>query len=42
MDGTNLIPYSCAVGATNCPPAAPQFMYVKPADVQPYFQMAEQ
>jgi hypothetical protein len=42
MDGTNLITYSCAVGATNCPPAAPQFMYVKPADVQPYFQMAEQ
>jgi phospholipase C len=42
MDGADLIPYSCAVGATNCPPATPQFMNVKPADVQPYFQMAEQ
>jgi phospholipase C len=42
IDGADLIPYSCAAGATNCPPANPQFMYVKPADVQPYFQMAEQ
>src|SRR5271157_2462998 len=42
MDGADLIPYACAVGATNCPPANPQFKYVNPSDVQPYFQMAEQ
>jgi phospholipase C len=42
MDGANLIPCS---PAANCPPNAhanPQYMYVKPADVQPYFAMAEQ
>jgi phospholipase C len=41
MDGANLIPCS---PAANCPPNAhpnPQFMYVKPADVQPYFALAE-
>src|SRR5271166_5613466 len=42
MDGADLIPYACAVGATNCPPANPQFKYVNPSDVQPYLQMAEQ
>ena len=42
MDGANLIPCS---PAANCPPNAhpnPQYMYVEPADVQPYFAMAEQ
>jgi phospholipase C len=42
MDGANLIP--CSPSA-NCPPNAhpnPQYMYVKPADVQPYFALAEQ
>ena len=42
MDGANLI--NCSVPA-NCPPNAhpnPQFMYVIPTDVQPYFAMAEQ
>ena len=39
MDGANLIP-SC-VAPTQCPPNPP-FMYVKPADVQPYFALAEQ
>jgi len=42
MDGANLIPCS---PATACPPNAhpnPQFMYVMPSDVQPYFAMAEQ
>ena len=42
MDGANLIPCS---PAANCPPNAhpnPQYMYVNPADVQPYFAMAEQ
>ena len=42
MDGADLIPCS---PAANCPPNAhpnPQFMYVNPSDVQPYFAMAEQ
>lgn len=40
MDGASLIPCSPATGVT-CP-ANPQFMYVKPSDVQPYFSLAEQ
>jgi phospholipase C len=42
MDGADLIP--CAPAA-DCPPNAhpnPQFMYVMPSDVQPYFALAEQ
>ncbi len=42
MDGADLIPCS---PAANCPPNAhpnPQFMYVMPSDVQPYFALAEQ
>ncbi len=42
MDGADLIPCE---PAAECPPNAhpnPQFMYVSPADVQPYFAMAEQ
>jgi phospholipase C len=42
MNGADLITSSCAVGVTNCWPTNPQFKYVNPADVQPYFQMAEQ
>jgi phospholipase C len=42
MDGADKIAISCQSGATDCPPANPQFRYVDPADVQPYFQMAEQ
>jgi len=42
MDGADLIFVTCNPGAPNCPPSNPQFMYVDPADVQPYFQMAEQ
>jgi phospholipase C len=42
MDGANLISVSCVSGAIACPPANPQFMYVNPSDVQPYFAMAEQ
>jgi phospholipase C len=43
MDGAALITSSCTTGAVNCPPPAnPQFMYVNPADVQPYFTMAQQ
>jgi phospholipase C len=42
MDGADQIPITCQQGAAGCPPPNPQFMYVNPADVQPYFQMAEQ
>jgi phospholipase C len=41
MDGADLVPISCIPGL-HCPSAHPQFMYVKPADVQPYFKIAEQ
>ena len=42
MDGADLIPTSCTAGAVNCPPPPnPQFMYVNPADVQPYLTMAQ-
>jgi phospholipase C len=42
MDGADKIPVSCNAGAVNCPPPNPQFMYVNPSDVQPYFQLGEQ
>jgi phospholipase C len=42
MDGADLITISCSKGATDCPPANAQFMYVDPTEVAPYFQMAEQ
>jgi phospholipase C len=42
MDGADKIPVSCVAGAPNCPPPNPQFMYVDPSDVQPYFQLGEQ
>jgi len=42
MDGADQINVSCGKGATSCPPPNAQFMYVNPADVQPYFQMAEE
>jgi phospholipase C len=38
MDGADKVAASCPRG---CPPN-PQFMYVNPQDVQPYFAMAEQ
>jgi phospholipase C len=42
MDGANLIPVYCDKTITSCPPANAQFVYANPADVQPYFQLAEQ
>jgi phospholipase C len=42
MDGADQIIVTCAANAPNCPPENAQFMYVNPADVAPYFQMAEQ
>jgi phospholipase C len=42
MDGAALIPTSCTKGTVNCPPPSnPEFMYVNPADVQPYLTMAQ-
>ena len=40
MDGADKIPIYCYVG--NCPRPNPQFVYVQPSDVKPYFQMAEE
>lgn len=40
MDGADKVGVSCAPGATGCPPANPQFKYVNPSDVAPYFQLA--
>jgi phospholipase C len=42
MDGANRVGVSCAAGATGCPPANPQFKYVNPSEVAPYFALAEQ
>jgi len=42
MDGADQIMIGCQKGAAGCPPANPQFMYVIPADVQPYLTMAQQ
>ena len=42
MDGADKIPITCSKGATGCPPANAQFLYVQASDVGPYFQMAEQ
>src|SRR5690349_18139540 len=42
MDGADKIHVSCKAGVTGCPPANPQFQYVNPSDVQPYFQLAQQ
>jgi phospholipase C len=42
MNGADLVPVTCSKGATDCPAPDLAFGYVNPADVQPYFQMAEQ
>jgi phospholipase C len=42
MDGANLISATCNKGAVDCPPPYPQYVYVNPTEVQPYFQLAEQ
>jgi phospholipase C len=42
MDGADLIRSACAKHVENCVPPDPQFMYVDPSEVQPYFQLAEQ
>jgi phospholipase C len=42
MDGADLVAAVCAPPFPNCLPPNPQFKYVSPADVQPYFDLAEQ
>ncbi|HUE50771.1 MAG TPA: alkaline phosphatase family protein [Terriglobales bacterium] len=42
MDGADRVIVGCKPGATNCPPPNPQFAYVNPSEVAPYFQMAQQ
>ncbi|MGA2858793.1 MAG: alkaline phosphatase family protein [Candidatus Sulfotelmatobacter sp.] len=46
MDGADLIKVECSTGEADCSvsnaPPNPQFMYVNPSEVQPYFQLAEQ
>jgi len=42
MDGADLIPVACNQGAKDCPAPDLQYGYVDPADIQPYFQLAEQ
>ncbi|HXW99795.1 MAG TPA: alkaline phosphatase family protein [Candidatus Acidoferrales bacterium] len=42
MDGADKIHVSCPKKDPDCAPANPQYMFVNPADVQPYFQLAEQ
>ncbi len=42
MDGADKNPITCNGTNPPCPPANPVYLYVNPANVQPYFQMAEQ
>jgi phospholipase C len=42
MDGADLVGAGCDAAFPACLPPNPQFKYVKSADVQPYFEMAEQ
>lgn len=42
MDGADKIGVSCSANTKDCPPPNPQFKYVNPSEVQPYFQLAEQ
>src|SRR5690348_9944369 len=42
MDGADKILVTCESNAVGCPPPNPQFAYVNPDDVAPYFAMAEQ
>jgi phospholipase C len=41
MDGADKVSVKCQP-RSDCPPPNPQFMYVNPSDVAPYFQMAQQ
>ena len=41
MDGFDLDVVFCPQGQQNCAPPDPEYYYVQPSDVQPYFTMAE-
>jgi phospholipase C len=41
MDGADKIPVNCTPNATACPPPNPQFAFVSPPEVAPYFKLAE-
>jgi len=41
MEGGDLGGGGWGAGATGCPPADPQFKYVNPSEVAPYFQLAQ-
>jgi phospholipase C len=41
MDGADQIHVSCPAPCTPPPPPLPQFQYVKPSELQPYFTLAE-
>ncbi|MGO8795277.1 MAG: alkaline phosphatase family protein [Candidatus Sulfotelmatobacter sp.] len=41
MDGADLIVQNCEGASSPCGPQPPQFVYVTPADVAPYLQMAQ-
>ena len=41
MDGADKNSVGCAPGVIGCAPPNPEFMYVSPSEVAPYFQMAE-
>lgn len=42
MDGADKIPMSCPTNNPGCAPADPQFQYVNPSEVAPYFSLAGQ
>ena len=42
MDRADKVGVFCPHNAPACPPSNPQFKYVNPSEVQPYFQLAEQ
>jgi len=42
MDGADKLAARCTSKGANCPPSNTPFNYVDPAEVQPYFEMAEQ
>jgi len=42
MDGADLVTVVCPPGISNCAPPNPQFTYVNPSEIRPYFALAEQ
>jgi phospholipase C len=42
MDGADRIFVGCGAGVSHCVPRNPQFAYVDPSEVVPYFQLAQQ